>query len=58
MVTNKIQTGQRFAEDILKKITFIAKQENRSLNAQVEYAVKRLIAEYEKEHGSIPEERD
>jgi hypothetical protein len=58
MPTTKVQTGQRFDEDLLRKITYIAKKESRSLNNQVEYAVKRLVADYEKEHGPIPLDSD
>lgn len=56
MATNKVQTGLRLDEETLKKITHIAKMESRSLNSQIEYAVKRLIADYEKNHGAIQSE--
>ena len=35
MATDKIQTGIRFHEEMLKKITYIAKKNHRSLNAQL-----------------------
>ena len=35
MATNKIQTGIRFEPELLEKITYIAKQNKRSLNAQL-----------------------
>ena len=54
MATDKIQTGLRLEEIVLKKITYIAKQETRSLNAQMEHAVKKFIQEYEAAHGAIP----
>ena len=54
MATDRVQTGLRLDEYTLAKITYIAKQESRSLNAQIEYAVKRIIADYETVHGEIP----
>ena len=54
MATPKVQTGLRLTETDLLKITFIAKAETRSLNAQIEHAVKRMIQEYERENGTIP----
>lgn len=53
MATNKIQTGIRFTEDMLAKITFIAKRNHRSLNAQLEFLVQNCVEEYEKENGEI-----
>ena len=53
MATNKIQTGIRFEPDLLEKIAFVAKQNKRSLNAQLEYLAQECVTEYEKEHGSI-----
>lgn len=53
----KIQTGLRLEEDIWAKISYIAKQENRSLNAQIEYAVKQVICQYEEAHGEIELEK-
>lgn len=56
MATNKIQTGLRLTEETLYKITYIAKKERRSLNAQLEYATDKCIEEYEQLHGVIPHE--
>ena len=53
MATDKIQTGLRLEESVLRKITYIAKQETRSLNAQMEHAVKKFIQEYEAQYGEI-----
>lgn len=53
MATEKIQTGIRFTEDMLLKITHIAKKNHRSLNAQLEYLAQTCIDEYEKEKGEI-----
>lgn len=59
MATIKSQTGLRLEPDILEKITFIAKRNKRSFNAQVEFLVKECVDKYEQEHGPIildPEE--
>ena len=53
MATNKIQTGIRFEFDLLDKITYIAKQNKRSFNAQMEYLAEQCVKEYEKENGPI-----
>ncbi len=53
MATNKIQTGIRFEPELLYKITQIAKQNKRSLNAQLEYLALICVKEYEKENGEI-----
>lgn len=53
MATDKIQTGIRFTEETLKKITFIAKKQRRSLNAQLEFLAETCIEKYEAENGEI-----
>ena len=53
MTTNKIQAGLRLEEEMLIKITHIAKKNRRSLNAQIEYLVEKCIEEYEQENGEI-----
>jgi hypothetical protein len=52
--TNKIQTGLRLEPDVLKKATWIAKKQKRSLNAQLEFAVQQCIEDYEAANGAIP----
>lgn len=54
MATNKIQTGIRFEPELLYKISYVAKQNKRSLNAQLEYLAQNCVREYEKNNGSIP----
>ncbi len=54
MATNKIQTGIRFAPELLYKITYVSKKNMRSLNAQLEYLAQTCVNEYEKENGEIP----
>ena len=53
MATNKIQTGIRFEPELLHKIAFVAKQNKRSLNAQLEYLALICVKEYERENGTI-----
>ena len=43
MSTNKIQTGIRFEPELLYKIGFVAKQNMRSLNAQLEFWQKVVL---------------
>lgn len=53
MATLKVQTGLRLQEDELQKVSFIAKRNKRSLNAQLEFLVQECIEKYEKENGVI-----
>lgn len=53
MATNKIQTGIRFEPDLLYKITTVAKQNKRSLNAQLEYLAQECVRQFELENGEI-----
>ncbi|MBQ8768787.1 MAG: Arc family DNA-binding protein [Oscillospiraceae bacterium] len=54
MATNKIQTGIRFEPELLYKIAHVAKNNKRSLNAQLEYLAQLCVKEYETENGKIP----
>jgi len=54
MATNKIQTGIRFEPELLYKIAYVAKENKRSLNAQLEYLAQQCVREYEAANGSIP----
>jgi hypothetical protein len=54
MSTNKIQTGLRLEPEALRKLTWLAKKQKRSLNAQLEFAAQQCIDEYESVHGAIP----
>lgn len=54
MATNKIQTGIRFEPELLYKITYVAKSNKRSLNAQLEYLAQLCVKEYETANGQIP----
>lgn len=59
MKKNKIQTGIRFEPQLLYKITVVAKENKRSLNAQLEFLAENCVKEYEKINGviSIDEEQ-
>ena len=54
MSTLKKQTGIRFEPELLYKITYVAKQNKRSLNAQLEYLAQECVKIYEQDHGEIP----
>ena len=52
-VPGKIVTQTRLDETAYKKMKIIAERESRSTNAQLEYFVKKCVAEYEAQHGPI-----
>ena len=54
MATNKVQTGIRFEPELLYKITYVAKDSKRSLNAQLEYLAQVCVKEFEAANGPIP----
>ena len=54
MATNKIQTGIRFEPELLYKIAYVAKNNKRSLNAQLEFLAQNCVREFEAENGKIP----
>jgi hypothetical protein len=58
MATNKIQTGIRFEPELLYKITCVAKENKRSLNAQLEYLAQQCVRAYEEENGTIDVDED
>lgn len=58
MATNKIQTGIRFEPELLYKITCIARENKRSLNAQLEYLAQQCVREFEAANGSIEIDED
>lgn len=43
----------RIPDYLLEKLRFLAKQNKRSLNKEIEYVLEQYIAEYEKKHGII-----
>ena len=58
MATNKIQTGIRFQPELLYKISYVAKENKRSLNAQLEYLAQLCVREFEAENDEIPVDED
>ena len=58
MATNKVQTGIRFEPELLYKIAFVAKENKRSLNAQLEFLAQQCVREFEAENGNIPVDAD
>ena len=58
MATNKVQTGIRFEPELLYKITYVAKDNKCSLNAQLEYLAQACVREFEAENGAIPVDED
>jgi hypothetical protein len=54
MATTKIQTGIRFEPELLYKIAYVAKENKRSLNAQLEFLAQTCVKEYESANGPIP----
>lgn len=53
MSVSKIQTGLRLEEDTWKKISYIAKINKRSLNAQIEIIIEDCISQFERNNGAI-----
>ena len=58
MATNKIQTGFRFQPELLYKISYVAKENKRSLNAQLVYLAQLCVRKFESENGEIPVDED
>ena len=54
MATNKVQTGIRFEPELLYKISYVARDNKRSLNAQLEFLAQCCVKEYEAANGAIP----
>ena len=50
---DKVYTQMRLEPQVMNKLKYIAMQESRSMNAQVEYLVIQCINRYESEHGEI-----
>lgn len=45
----------RIPQELLDKIGYIASYEGRTKNKEIEQIIKKRIAEFEENHGSIPE---
>ena len=53
MPTTKPQLKTYTDEETVKKFSFIAEKESRSVSKELEYITKQKIQNYEKEHGEI-----
>lgn len=49
----KVATQMRYDEILYEKTKIIAENEMRSVNAQIEYFIKKGVEAYEAEHGVI-----
>lgn len=58
MANYKVPASIRFEETIWKKLSFIAKKERRSFNAQLEMLAEQYIETYESTNGTIPIDLD
>lgn len=50
---NEKSVSIRFDKELLDKFHVVVAYEGRSLNSQVLYMVRKLVEEFEKEHGKI-----
>lgn len=48
----------RIPQELLDKIGYVAAYEGRTKNKEIEQLIKKRIAEFEAEHGSIPESEE
>ena len=58
MTTNKIQTGIRLPRTMYAKLKTLALADSRTVNNFVELILRTYVADYEREHGEIPETQD
>lgn len=58
MATSKIQTGLRLEEQLYEKLKSLAENDGRSLNNLIEQILRRYVADYEAQQGTIPPSRD
>ena len=50
---SRFSTQLRIDETLASKLKYIAEQELRTMNAQIEYFIKQGVARYEEENGYI-----
>ena len=53
MKEDKSNYTLRVSPDLLEKLGFVAEYEGRTKNKQIEFLIKKCIAEFEREHGKI-----
>ncbi len=58
MAVHRAMRSCRLADDLYLKAKYIANSENRSFNNWLENILQNTIAQYEKEHGTIPVQTD
>ena len=56
-LNRKVATQMRYDEVLYEKTKRIAENELRTINAQIEYFMKRGVEAYEKEHGVISDRK-
>lgn len=55
MPSNLPRLTLRMEQELIDKINRLAEQENRSVNQQITYIVKKYVEQYEKENGRVSE---
>lgn len=58
MPSKKPQFNIRTEREIIDKITYIAKENERSATQEIVYMIKQRIASYEAQHGEIQIEKE
>lgn len=53
MGAQEIPFPLRLEKPVMEKMRFLAKENARSINKQIEYSLKKYLDAYEKEHGEI-----
>lgn len=54
----KDQYMLRIDEHLFSKFKYIANENTRSINKEIEYVIKQYVAKYEKENGTINTSKD
>ena len=58
MAVHRAMRSCRLADDIYLKAKYIADTENRTFNNWLENVLQKIVADYEKENGTIPVQSD
>ncbi len=56
MHEDKISFQVRLSTDVQIKLRYLAKQEKRSKNAEIEFIVRRYIEQYENQNGELTDQ--
>ena len=54
MAKDRVQTGIRFEPELLYKLAYVARENFRSMNGQLEFLAIQCVREYEAKFGPIP----